>query len=99
MSEHQLVRKILKALRETYPDDVWYKIYTGPYQERGVPDILGCHNGRFIAFEVKTPERMSREGPTLYQKRQLEKIKKAGGIARAITSPQEALAAIGKRKS
>lgn len=99
MSESNITRRILRVLRETYPDDAWYKIYTGPFQERGVPDIIGCHNGRFFGFEVKTPERMSKEGPTIYQRRQLDKIKQAGGIARVITSPQEALAAIGKRKS
>lgn len=99
MSEHDLVKKILKALRLAYPDDVWYKIYTGPYQERGVPDILGCHKGRFIGLEVKTPKRKKKEGPTLYQQVQLDRIEKAKGISAVVTSVEEAFYAIRKIKS
>ena len=99
MSEHNLVRKILKALRDSFPADVWYKIYTGPYQERGVPDIIGCHNGRFIGLEVKTPERARKDGPTKYQQLQLKRIKKAGGISAVVTSVPEAMDAIRKKKS
>ena len=91
MSEKQLVIKIRKALKEQYPKDVYYKIHGGLSQERGMPDILGCHDGRFVGMEVKTPERFAKEGPTEYQKHQLARIKKAGGISGVVTSIHEAL--------
>lgn len=92
MLEPALVRKIVKALKKKYPEDVWYKIHIGPYQERGIPDIIGCHKGRFIAIEVKTPE--NKRGPTPYQERQLHLIMEAGGYATTVTSVKEALAKI-----
>jgi len=89
MSESSLVRRIIKALKKAYPNDTWYKIHVGPFQERGIPDVIGCHNGRFVAMEVKTPE--NKKGATKYQKRQLELIVSAGGQATVITSVKEAL--------
>ena len=89
MSEANLVRRIIKALKEKYPEDVWWKIHTGLYQERGIPDIIGCHRGRFIGMEVKLPE--NKKGLTKYQERQLHLIHKAGGYATSVTSVKEAL--------
>ena len=89
MSEATLVRKILKKLKSEYPTGAFYKIHTGPFQERGIPDIFGCLRGRFIAFEVKTP--YNRKGATDYQKLQLSRISIAGGKATVITSVKEAL--------
>ena len=77
------------ALKKKYPKSVWYKIHIGPYQERGIPDIVGCHNGRFIAIEIKTPE--NKDGTTKYQRRQIELIIRAGGKAGVITNLEGAL--------
>ena len=88
-TEANLVRKILQRLKSEYPMGVWYKIHTGPFQERGVPDILGCLRGRFIAFEVKTPD--NKDGVTNYQKLQLDRIKSAEGKAVVVTSVKEVL--------
>lgn len=89
MSESNLVRKIIKALKKEYPDDVFYKVHISPYQERGIPDIIGCHRGGFIAIEIKTPE--NSDGATKYQKRQIELIIRAGGKAGVATNLEETL--------
>jgi len=89
MLESDLVRKIIKALKAKYPDDVWYKMHIGPYQERGIPDILGCHKGTFIGIEVKLPS--NKKGTTKYQELQLHRIFEAGGYATMATSVEEVL--------
>lgn len=93
-TESNLVRKILKKLDMEYPMGVWYKIHTGPFQERGMPDIVGCLRGRFIAFEVKTPD--NKKGVTNYQKLQLSRISSAEGKCTVITSAKEAMKFLGK---
>lgn len=53
--------------------------------ERGVPDILCCYRGRFVAFEVKTKKgRLS--GP---QRVQLDRIRAARGRAAVVRSRKE----------
>lgn len=95
MDESTLVKRILTRLKTEYPMGVWYKIHTGPFQERGIPDIVGCLRGRFVAFEVKTPQ--ARRGVTNYQKIQLDRINSADGRATVIKSVKEALAFLGKQ--
>ncbi len=54
----------------------WYfKPYMAGFGKGGVPDIIVCFKGKFIAIEVK------REGknPTPLQERQMEEIRQAGG--------------------
>jgi hypothetical protein len=96
MPEADLVRNILKALRTRYPTGVFYKIHTGPYQERGVPDILGCVDGTFVGIEVKTP--YNRKGTTRYQEVQLDRIHRAGGVSGVATSIKEALSIVANIK-
>lgn len=86
-TEAVLVRKILQKLKAEYGMGVWYKIHTGPFQERGVPDIFGCLRGRFIAFEVKTPD--NKDGVTNYQRLQLDRIASADGKTAVVTSVKE----------
>lgn len=37
------------------PDWWGFKVQGGGSQMRGVPDIVGCYRGLFVAFEVKRP--------------------------------------------
>lgn len=67
------------------------KVHGGPYQIAGVPDLIGCVAGKFIALEVKMP---NGGDPTEIQKIQISRIKKAGGYARAVRTPQEAVRAV-----
>ena len=47
------------------------------YTQAGVPDILCCYKGKFIAIEVKAQKGRVSE----LQKYNIEQIQKAGGIA------------------
>lgn len=54
----------------------WFHIHGDPYQERGVSDLIGCVNSRFISIEVKMPG----ETMTEYQKDFLDLITRHGGL-------------------
>jgi Holliday junction resolvase len=43
----------------------------------GIPDIIACHRGRFIAIECKAGNNQ----PTALQARELDHIVRAGGLA------------------
>jgi len=90
MLESQIKKQIKAALLQKYPVAVWYKIHGGPQQERGIPDIIGCYHGRFVAMEIKRPGADYRE-PTPYQRKQITDIKMAGGVTGVVTSVEEAL--------
>ena len=52
--ESEITKKIQRYLSGL--DGWWgFKVQGGGQQKRGVPDIVGCYNGRFVAFEVKRP--------------------------------------------
>ena len=55
------------------------------WKEPGIPDIIVCYKGKFIAFECKRPGGK----PTLLQKITLNKIEKAKGIAKIVTSVEQ----------
>ena len=52
MRESSLVRRILSELN-AIPETKAIKIHGDGYMEVGTPDIIGCHNGRLFAIEVK----------------------------------------------
>lgn len=63
-----------------YLDEIgaWYfKPFMSGYGKAGVPDIIACWRGKFLAIEVK------REGkePTVLQARMLREIEASGGAA------------------
>lgn len=64
-----------------------YKIHGGdnPFQAAGIPDLLCCWRGTFIGLEVKMPG----EEPSKVQIVNLERIRKAGGVAEVVTSVEE----------
>ena len=66
------VRKILKQHNIYY-----FMPATGGYGRSGVPDIVGCVNGRFVAIECKA----GLNQPTALQEREMKNIKDAGGVA------------------
>jgi len=87
MRESNLTRAILKKLKGR--GGFWFQVHGHPGQLRGLPDILGVYQGRFIGLEVKTPRRKNKA--TELQKYVLEQIQKSGGIAGVVTSVEEAL--------
>lgn len=68
----QAVTARLKA-REAY----YFCPVTGGYGTSGVPDIVVCINGAFLAIECKA----GRSTPTALQRRNLDAIMQAGGVA------------------
>lgn len=65
----------------------WFNVHGGPYQKAGVPDILGCYNGIFIAIEVKCPG----NEPTTLQSKTMQEIKESGGHVGVAYNVQDAL--------
>lgn len=83
--ETKLSNQVLPRLRAE--GGWWVKIHGGPFQAAGIPDILGCWRGRFIAIELKTPE----GGPSELQKRAMDTIHICGGRTGLATTVDEAL--------
>lgn len=67
----------IKAFLNTLPNTWYFKYWAGPYSKSGIPDIICCSNGRFIAIEVKA----ANGKPTELQKRNIELIQESGGQA------------------
>jgi Holliday junction resolvase len=84
MLEAALTKKILKYLRGK--GGFWMKTHGGPMQVQGIPDIIGCYLGRFLALEVKRPGKDA----TPLQAHTIERIIRSGGISGVIHSVEEA---------
>jgi len=54
-----------------------FKVWGGGFQQAGIPDLLICVNGYFVAVEVKG----DKGKPSELQRYNIGKIKKAGGVA------------------
>ena len=81
MNEAALVKKI-RGFLATVPECFFWKEHGGQYGTAGIPDIIVCYKGRFIAFEAK----VGRNKPTKLQAATIEAIKKAGGTAAVVYS-------------
>lgn len=55
------------------------KIFGGGFQASGIPDIIVCYRGLFIAIEVKSPTHKGRASDI--QKLKIRRIRECGGIA------------------
>ena len=66
-------------------DLYFFKEHGGLYGTAGVPDIICCYKGRFIALEVKAPDGKA----TALQDATIRRIIGAGGIARIVRSLEE----------
>ncbi len=51
--EKMITIAILRYLK-SLPDTFCFKEHGGQYGTAGIPDILCCYKGRFLAFEVKS---------------------------------------------
>lgn len=67
-----------------------FKVHGGAFQMAGIPDLIGCIDGRFFGLEVKRPGGRA----TALQSAILRRIEQAGGIAAVVTSVAEAEAAL-----
>lgn len=84
MTEARLVENIKKYLKSV-PELFFWKEHGGQYGTAGIPDLIVCYRGKFLAFEVKTPQGK----PTLLQTVTLRQIARAGGYATIVRSVQE----------
>jgi hypothetical protein len=82
MLERDVVAAIKKYLISLGGDIFFWKEHGGPYGTSGIPDIICCYKGRFLGLEAKLPGGKLTE----LQKRTLDKINAAGGIARRVQS-------------
>ena len=87
MAERDIVAAILRLLKKT-PNCFCWKEHGGMYGTAGIPDIIACINGRFVAFEVKTETGKL----TKLQEITIDKIRKAGGLAFHVTSAAQVAA-------
>ena len=90
MLERDIVAAIKKYLSSLGADVFFWKEHGGPYGTSGIPDIICCYKGRFIGMECKLPSGRLSE----MQKRAIQKISQAGGIAGRVESVADAMAMI-----
>lgn len=86
-------KSIVEAIKR-YLDSVgaWHvKTHGGTVGRVGIPDLLVCYRGLFIALEVKKPKVGK---VSVVQRVEIEKIRKAGGEAHVVTSVAEVEAII-----
>lgn len=81
MTEKDIVNRIMKYLK-TVPQAFCWKEHGGMYGTAGLPDIICCVKGRFVAFEVKQPSGKL----TKLQEVTITKIRAAKGEAFKVTS-------------
>lgn len=89
MNESDITKSILKYLK-TLPRCFFWKEHGGIYGTSGIPDIIVCIDGRFIALEVKTQKGKT----TPLQNAAIRKIHSSGGFAFVVRSVEEAKNAI-----
>jgi len=80
--------------KEIQTDLLEYLEYIGAWtvktiesNKRGVPDIICCLGGRFVAIEVKRKGK----APRVIQSHQIKKVEEAGGIAFSASSRLDVL--------
>jgi hypothetical protein len=89
MLEKDITACIIRYLK-TLPGCFCWKQYGGMYGTAGLPDVICCINGMFVAFEVKTiTGRLSK-----LQAATLARISKAGGGAFKVTGVPDVKAAL-----
>lgn len=79
MSESDFVRRIRRYLDSLDGCFSW-KEHGGMYGTAGIPDVICCLHGKFLAFEAKVPGNK----PTKLQESTIRRINESGGVARVV---------------
>ncbi|HPJ03779.1 MAG TPA: VRR-NUC domain-containing protein [Candidatus Limiplasma sp.] len=87
MAEKHIVAAIMRLLKKRSHCFAW-KEHGGQYGRAGLPDIIVCYRGRFVAFEVKTETGKL----TKLQETTLRRINAAKGHAYKVTSAAQVAA-------
>lgn len=82
----QAIRGLLRSLNIFH-----WKEHGGLGSAPGVPDIVGCYQGRMLAIEVKTDRGRVSE----HQQRFIDSINAAGGLAFVARSVDDVIVALG----
>lgn len=77
MAAEKIFENEIKKYLLRLPNTWFYKNWSGPYSKSGIPDIIACVNGHFVAIEVKGPSGHASE----LQKRNIKLIKDSKGYA------------------
>ena len=75
--EKKVKDKVVKQLKQLGNHVYYFFPATGGYGRSGVPDIVGCFNGKFFAIECKAGKNTT----TALQKKELAAITAANGAA------------------
>ena len=74
-----------KIKKELTKRNIWHvKFFANGMTAVGIPDVLACVNGRFLALEIKS----EKGKPSKLQLWQIAEIRKSGGIA-VIVHPKD----------
>ncbi len=74
--------KYIKQLKSFGYSVIAINQHGGGFSSRGVPDLIICANGKFIAVELKVGDNK----PTPLQADYLQRIEQAGGQAHVVTT-------------
>ena len=85
MLERDIVTAIKRYLLTLGDAVFFWKEHGSVYGTNGVPDIICCYKGRFLGLECKLPGGRL----TKLQKRTIEKINRAGGVACRVESVED----------
>ena len=85
MKESAVQKKIIDYLHSI---GAW-TVKTIQCNKAGVPDILCCYKGKFVALEVKRDMYAKMNGTSELQQRTIKQIIGAGGIAGVVTCVTE----------
>ena len=77
--EGRTKQKLLRLINSLEPVPYLFFPATGGYGRSGIPDVVGCWQGRFFAIECKAEGKGG--NTTALQNRELEMIRTAEGIA------------------
>ena len=94
MKEADLITAIKKYLA-TVPETFCWKEHGGQYSTAGIPDIIVCHRGHFIALEAK----VGKNQPTKLQAVTIEQIHRAGGTAAVVRSVDDVKAVLAETEA
>lgn len=80
------IRTVLKTLGIFH-----FKHFGGPLAPKGISDLIGCHEGKFIALEVKRPGGK----PSPEQMQFIADVQRSGGIAGVVYSVEDVIELLG----
>jgi hypothetical protein len=69
-----------------------FKIHGGPTMMAGLPDIMACVDGQFLALETKTPEK--RKNTSAIQRHVHGLMRQSGARVEVVCGVQEALSIV-----